>query len=119
MATHSDAHSAADTNSDTAADFVAATRVFYDAIAEDYSAHFRSVGAGRPLERAVMAAYAEFVQESGVPGGEVADLEGVDILRFRSRRALGRRRGSGGNRCRSILMLRTAGECDGSENGQQ
>ena len=74
MATHSDAHSAADTNSDTAADFVAATRVFYDAIAEDYSAHFRSVGAGRPLERGVMAAYAEFVRESGVGGGQVADL---------------------------------------------
>lgn len=86
MATHSDAHRSApsaadthsetnsDTDSDTAADFVAATRVFYDAIAEDYSAHFRSVGAGRPLERAVMAAYAEFVQESGVGGREVADL---------------------------------------------
>ncbi|WP_105972332.1 class I SAM-dependent methyltransferase [Streptomyces geranii] len=55
-------------------DYVAATRVFYDAIAEDYSAHFRSVGAGRPLERAVMAAFAEFVRSSAGGGGQVADL---------------------------------------------
>lgn len=60
------------TGTDT--DFVAATSVFYDAIAEDYSAHFRSEGAGQPLERAVMTAYAEFVRGSGGGGGLVADL---------------------------------------------
>ncbi len=65
-----------DTDAGTGTDFVTATRVFYDAIAEDYSAHFRSVGAGGPLERAVMAAYAEFVRgrDSGGGSGQVADL---------------------------------------------
>ncbi|MDW4910255.1 class I SAM-dependent methyltransferase [Streptomyces sp. ADMS] len=62
------------THSDTGTDFVTATRVFYDAIAEDYSAHFRSAGAGGPVERALMAAYAEFVRGSGGDGGQVADL---------------------------------------------
>ncbi|MGW1719240.1 class I SAM-dependent methyltransferase [Streptomyces sp. NPDC002156] len=55
-------------------DFVAATRVFYDAIAEDYFSRFRSGLAGQPLERAVLAAYAEFVRGSGGGGGQVADL---------------------------------------------
>lgn len=55
-------------------DFVTATRVFYDAIAEDYSARFSSAGVGGPLERAVITAYAEFVRGSGSGGGRVADL---------------------------------------------
>ena len=59
---------------DADTDFVAATRVFYDAIAEDYFARFRSGLAAQPLERAVLAAYAEFVRGSGGGGGQVADL---------------------------------------------
>ncbi|WP_189297999.1 class I SAM-dependent methyltransferase [Streptomyces cinerochromogenes] len=46
------------------------TRAFYDTIAEDYAAHFRDPLAERPLERALLAAYAEQVG----PGGQVADL---------------------------------------------
>ncbi|MFJ1811765.1 MULTISPECIES: class I SAM-dependent DNA methyltransferase [unclassified Streptomyces] len=50
--------------------FVAATRTFYDAIAEDYAERFRDELVARPLERAVLTAYAELVG----PGGRVADL---------------------------------------------
>ncbi|MFC4503765.1 MULTISPECIES: class I SAM-dependent methyltransferase [Streptomyces] len=46
------------------------TRTFYDAIAEDYADRFRTDLADKPLERAVLTAYAELV---GV-GGRVADL---------------------------------------------
>ncbi|MFG3011519.1 class I SAM-dependent methyltransferase [Streptomyces cinerochromogenes] len=46
------------------------TRTFYDTIAEDYAAHFRNPLADRPLERALLAAYAEQVGA----GGQVADL---------------------------------------------
>ncbi|MFD3585687.1 class I SAM-dependent DNA methyltransferase [Streptomyces sp. NPDC058683] len=52
------------------ADFLAATRTFYDTVAEDYADHFRADLADRPLERALLAAFAELVGE----GGEVADL---------------------------------------------
>ncbi|MGW5654077.1 class I SAM-dependent DNA methyltransferase [Streptomyces humi] len=52
------------------ADFLAATRTFYDAIAEDYADHFRAELVGRPLERALLATYAELVGA----GGAVADL---------------------------------------------
>ncbi|MEU2422918.1 class I SAM-dependent methyltransferase [Streptomyces sp. NPDC007851] len=52
------------------ADFVAATRTFYDTIAEDYADHFRAELAGRPLERALLGTYAELVGA----GGAVADL---------------------------------------------
>lgn len=62
------------TGTGTGTDFVAATRVFYDAIAEDYFARFRSTLAAQPLERAVLAAYAEFVRGSGGGSGQVADL---------------------------------------------
>ncbi|MER6562087.1 methyltransferase domain-containing protein [Streptomyces sp. NPDC001027] len=56
---------------DTHADaFVATTRAFYDAVAEDYAELFRDELAARPLERAVLTAYAELVG----PGGRVADL---------------------------------------------
>ncbi|MFB0617012.1 class I SAM-dependent methyltransferase [Streptomyces sp. AGS-58] len=54
----------------TGTDFLTATRTFYDAVAEDYAAHFRDPLADRPLERALLAAYAEQVG----PGGTVADL---------------------------------------------
>ncbi|MEH0424007.1 class I SAM-dependent methyltransferase [Streptomyces sp. B21-083] len=63
-----------DTHSEAGTDFVAATRVFYDAIAEDYYALFRSGLADQPLERAVISAYAEFVRRSGGGSGQVADL---------------------------------------------
>ncbi|MGW3127112.1 class I SAM-dependent DNA methyltransferase [Streptomyces sp. NPDC001123] len=52
------------------AEFLTATRTFYDAIAEDYADHFREDVANRPLDRALLAAYAELVG----PGGTVADL---------------------------------------------
>ncbi|MFH9659130.1 class I SAM-dependent methyltransferase [Streptomyces sp. NPDC017248] len=46
------------------------TRTFYDTIAEDYAVHFADPLAHRPLERALLAAYAE---QTG-PHGRVADL---------------------------------------------
>ncbi|MFD4504556.1 class I SAM-dependent methyltransferase [Streptomyces sp. NPDC058457] len=52
------------------ADFITATRTFYDAIADDYADHFRAELVNRPLERALLATYAELVGA----GGEVADL---------------------------------------------
>ncbi|MBW8792917.1 MAG: methyltransferase domain-containing protein [Streptomyces sp.] len=52
------------------ADFLTATRTFYDAIAEDYADRFREDVSNRPLDRALLAAYAELVG----PGGTVADL---------------------------------------------
>ncbi|MFB9462888.1 class I SAM-dependent DNA methyltransferase [Streptomyces cinereospinus] len=45
-------------------------RRFYDAIAEDYAHHFRDELASRPVERALLTAYAELVGATG----EVADL---------------------------------------------
>ncbi|MER5212445.1 class I SAM-dependent methyltransferase [Streptomyces sp. NPDC002838] len=50
--------------------FVATTRTFYDAIAEDYATLFQDYLAATPLDRAVLAGFAELVR----PGGEVADL---------------------------------------------
>ncbi|MET7406724.1 class I SAM-dependent methyltransferase [Streptomyces parvulus] len=52
------------------ASFVTTTRTFYDAIAEDYQARFRTVLADSPLDRALIAAFAELVG----PDGQVADL---------------------------------------------
>jgi SAM-dependent methyltransferase len=49
--------------------FLTSTRVFYDAIAEDYAELFRDPLRARPLDRAILAAYAELV-----PAGTVADL---------------------------------------------
>ncbi|MFH8802590.1 class I SAM-dependent methyltransferase [Streptomyces sp. NPDC017936] len=54
----------------TDADFLTATRTFYDAVADDYAEHFRDPLAALPLDRAVLTAYAELVGE----GGKVADL---------------------------------------------
>ncbi|MGW1981907.1 class I SAM-dependent DNA methyltransferase [Streptomyces collinus] len=51
-------------------DFIAATRVFWDTVADDYAERFRDEFAGRPLEPALLATYAELVG----PGGRVADL---------------------------------------------
>ncbi|MFD3499003.1 methyltransferase domain-containing protein [Streptomyces sp. NPDC058676] len=54
----------------TDADFLTTTRTFYDTVAEDYHTRFRDVLAKTPLDRAVLAGFAELVG----PGGEVADL---------------------------------------------
>jgi SAM-dependent methyltransferase len=54
----------------TDAEFVTSTRVFYDAIAEDYAAMFHSQLAATPLDRAILGAYAELVGDEGT----VADL---------------------------------------------
>ncbi|MFG3105743.1 class I SAM-dependent DNA methyltransferase [Streptomyces tendae] len=50
--------------------FVTTTRNFYDAVAEDYHARFRTVLDDAPLDRALMGAFAELVG----PKGQVADL---------------------------------------------
>jgi SAM-dependent methyltransferase len=54
----------------TDTDFVTATRTFYDTVAEDYADQFRDGLDVRPLDRALLGAYAELVG----PGGTVADL---------------------------------------------
>ncbi|MFG1668159.1 class I SAM-dependent DNA methyltransferase [Streptomyces sp. Y7] len=54
----------------TDADFLTATRTFYDAIAEDYATLFQDELVGRPVERAVLAVFAELVDGDG----PVADL---------------------------------------------
>jgi SAM-dependent methyltransferase len=54
----------------TDTDFVTATRTFYDAVAEDYAARFTDEIAGKPLDRAVFAAFAGLVGQ----GEPVADL---------------------------------------------
>ncbi|GAA3164766.1 class I SAM-dependent methyltransferase [Streptomyces virens] len=53
-----------------APDHIATTRSFYDAIAEDYAGLFRDLLAAMPLDRALLAGFAELVG----PGGRVADL---------------------------------------------
>ncbi|WP_181798042.1 class I SAM-dependent methyltransferase [Streptomyces sp. WELS2] len=64
-------------------------RAFYDAIAEDYAVHFRDQLAHRPLERALLAAYAEQVGPSGLvadlgcgPGEITAHLDGIGLSVF-------------------------------------
>ncbi|WP_210592720.1 class I SAM-dependent methyltransferase [Streptomyces sp. GESEQ-35] len=54
----------------TEAEFLTATRTFYDAIAEDYADLFHNELAIKPLDRAVFAGFAELVGT----GGRVADL---------------------------------------------
>jgi len=56
----------------TDTDFVTTTRTFYDAIAEDYADRFAGELAAKPLDRAVLAGFAELVSRGG--GGQVADL---------------------------------------------
>ncbi|MEV5315198.1 class I SAM-dependent methyltransferase [Streptomyces sp. NPDC052610] len=55
---------------DTGTDFLATTRTFYDAIAEEYAELATRVFAAQPLERALLGTYAELVGGAG----EVADL---------------------------------------------
>ncbi|MFI6038764.1 class I SAM-dependent DNA methyltransferase [Streptomyces sp. NPDC051315] len=54
----------------THADHLTATRAFYDAIADDYAERFHDALTARPLDRALLTAYAELVGA----GGKVADL---------------------------------------------
>ncbi|MGW1952261.1 class I SAM-dependent methyltransferase [Streptomyces sp. NPDC001920] len=54
----------------TEADFLATTRTFYDAVAEDYATLFRDALARMPLERAMLGLFAELVDGDG----PVADL---------------------------------------------
>lgn len=49
------------------------TRTFYDTIAADYADLFKSDLDGKPLDRAMLGAFAELVREGGV-AGPVADL---------------------------------------------
>jgi SAM-dependent methyltransferase len=53
-------------------DFLRATRAAYDAVATDYAARFRDELAGRPLDRAMLAGFAELVRAAGA--GPVADV---------------------------------------------
>ncbi|CAL9456310.1 Trans-aconitate 2-methyltransferase [Streptomyces sp. enrichment culture] len=72
---------------------VRATRAFYDAIAEDYAAMFRDLPAATPLDRALLAGFAELVG-AGAPVADVGcgpgrvtgylasqglDVHGVDL----------------------------------------
>lgn len=56
----------------TEQDFLRTTRAFYDAVATDYAERFRDQLAGKPLDRALLAGFAELVQAAGT--GPVADL---------------------------------------------
>ncbi|MFD5397625.1 class I SAM-dependent DNA methyltransferase [Streptomyces sp. NPDC127097] len=56
----------------TEPDFLKTTRAFYDAVAADYDAHFRDHLADRPMDRAVLAGFAELVRAADA--GPVADL---------------------------------------------
>jgi SAM-dependent methyltransferase len=53
-------------------DFLRATRASYDAVAADYSEHFRDELAAKPLDRAMLAGFAELVHTAGT--GPVADI---------------------------------------------
>ncbi|WP_330317707.1 class I SAM-dependent methyltransferase [Streptomyces platensis] len=56
----------------TEPDFLHTTRAFYDAIATDYDTHFGEHLAARPMDRAVLAGFAELVRAADA--GPVADL---------------------------------------------
>ncbi|WP_329220063.1 methyltransferase domain-containing protein [Streptomyces sp. NBC_01485] len=108
--------------------FVTATRTFYDAVAEDYADRFRDELAARPLERAVLTAYAEFVGAGGRvadlgcgPGrttGRLAslglDVSGLDLSE--SMLAIARRENPG-IRFEQGSMLKLDGHADGSLDG--
>lgn len=56
----------------TEAPFLASTRTAYNTIAATYAARFRDELAAKPLDRAILAAFAELVRDAGV--GPVADV---------------------------------------------
>ncbi|MET9912709.1 methyltransferase domain-containing protein [Streptomyces sp. NPDC006476] len=59
-----------DSEIETETGFLSETRVFYDAIAEDYAVLFQEELKGRPLERAMLGVFADLVDGEG----PVADL---------------------------------------------
>jgi len=56
----------------TEPDFLRSTRAFYDTVAADYAARFHAELTVKPLDRALLAAFAELVRGAG--GGPVAEL---------------------------------------------
>jgi SAM-dependent methyltransferase len=69
-------------------DFLRATRVAYDAVADDYAAASRDVLAGKPLDRALLAGFADLVRAAGArpvadvgcgPGEVTAHLAGLGL----------------------------------------
>jgi SAM-dependent methyltransferase len=112
----------------TDADFLTATRTFYDAVADDYSDLFSDYLADQPLDRATLTAYAELVGA----GGKVADLgcgpgrvtgflaslglsvSGLDLSE--SMLAIARRENPG-IRFEQGSMLKLEGHADGSLDG--
>jgi SAM-dependent methyltransferase len=56
----------------TEPEFLRATRASYDAIATDYAGRFHDELAARPLDRALLAGFAELVRSAGL--GPVADV---------------------------------------------
>jgi SAM-dependent methyltransferase len=56
----------------TEPEFLRSTRASYDAVAADYAERFRDELAAKPLDRAMLAAFAELVQAAGA--GPVADV---------------------------------------------
>jgi ubiquinone/menaquinone biosynthesis C-methylase UbiE len=56
----------------TEPDFLADTRASYDAVAAGYAERFRNELAARPLDRGMLAGFAELVQAAG--GGPVGDI---------------------------------------------
>ncbi|MCC3766639.1 class I SAM-dependent methyltransferase [Streptomyces sp. UNOC14_S4] len=73
----------------TEAEFLREARAFYDALAVDYADRYRDYLAARPLDRAVLAGFAELVRDAGPvadvgcgPGWTTAHLAelGVDVF---------------------------------------
>lgn len=56
----------------TESDFLQSTRASYDAFADEYAARFQDELAAKPIDRAVLAGFAELVAAGG--GGPVADV---------------------------------------------
>ncbi|MEV0281204.1 class I SAM-dependent methyltransferase [Streptomyces sp. NPDC050610] len=56
----------------TEADFLTSTRASYDAFADDYAAWLRTELESKPLERGLLAGFAEYVRSAGA--GPVADI---------------------------------------------
>ena len=56
----------------TEPDFLRATRASYDAVAADYAERFGNELAAKPLDRAMLAGFAELVQAAAA--GPVADV---------------------------------------------
>ncbi len=75
----------------TEPDFLRTTRASYDAVAADYAEHFHDELATKPLDRALLAAFAELVRAAGAgpvadlgcgPGRVTAHLHGLELSAF-------------------------------------